>query len=130
MKFAVPFIVFLTFIFAWLFVLRSQIYTFNAQKNDIDLLQEALPGIFKLIPHKKELNFYSSCNDGQQYVQYFQSQFVMAPDIIIKFQPVQPGDTVLIVEKNCPTDTTKSQSFNEIVAINKDALKIKLCVKK
>jgi hypothetical protein len=129
MKAVVTFIIFMTFTFSWLYILIGKIDTFNAQKNDIDLIKDAIPAIAKLLPHKKELIFNSSCIDGQQLVQYFQSQFVMAPDIILKNKPAQPGDTILIIGSSCAKDTIQPQIFKEILAVNKGALTIKLCVK-
>jgi hypothetical protein len=122
-------IISLAFIFGGLYVLRDKINGLNAQKNDIDLLQEILPALTKYLPHKKEVIFNSSCTDGRQFVLYYQSQFIMAPQVILKNVQAQRGDTVLIVEKECTMDSVQLHSFNELTSVNNGELKVKICVK-
>jgi hypothetical protein len=116
------------FIAASIYTFYGRIDALKSQRTDIDQLSELLGKVSGVLPKKKELVYHSNGAHGEDLVLYYQGQFAIAPNIILQNREPKAGDTVLIVEKN-NNDTVPIQTSNNLLTVNKDAFKVKLCVK-
>src|SRR5215470_13144111 len=114
MKAITMFVVAGAFILATAGRLSKQIKALNNQRVDIDLLGSLLDQVRPRLGKKVEIVFDSNCQGGEREVLYYQSEFAIAPRVLVRNEKPEQVDSVLTIEKNYIKDTVQLQNFQKI----------------
>jgi hypothetical protein len=110
-------LILLVFLLLLTFLIYSKSKKISEEKNDIDYLEKIAKDINKNNLIKKYAYFFSSTPYHNNYKIYFETQFALAPHVLVrsKFEEIPRDSLILYIEKK------KSKTPKEIKSL-KDTL--------